>query len=181
MAKTYSWNQVKQRLHGSEGKQLLEVIRDLYQLNSENRRFLETRFLPSQANVERYCRLVSEAIYPDPFSRSKTSIAEAKRLIVEYENATGDEAGVIELKLTFVEQGTDQAVELGCDDEHYYGTMALMVRSAIEYLRKLPEDIKPRYIPRLEAIQARGCNLGWGYGDFLNDAIDEFILEVQPG
>jgi len=180
MAKTYSWNEVKRRIQGSGAEQLLAVIGDLYQLNSDNRRFLEARFLTSEANLERYCLLVSEAIFPDPFGRHKTSIAEAKRLIREYEKATGDAAGVTELKLTFVERGTIQAVEFGCDDEHYFGAMASMISSAIASLRELPDDIRRRHIPRLETLRDRGSKLGWGYGDFLYDALEEFILAERP-
>jgi len=180
MARTYSWNEVKRRIHGSDAGQLLELIRDLYQLNSDNRRFLEARFLMSEANLERYRRLVSEAIFPDPFGRRTTSIAEAKRLIREYEKATGDPVGVIELKLTFLEQGTNQALEFGCDDDQYFGALTSMVSSAIESLRKLPDDVKHRHIPRLENLRDRGSRLGWGYGDFLHDALDEFILEERP-
>ena len=156
MARTYSWTELKRRIQGSDAGQLLELIRDLYQLNSDNRRFLEARFLMSEANLERYRRLVSEAIFPDPFGRRKTSIAEAKRLIREYEKATGDAVGVTELKLTFVEQGTNQALELGCDDDHYFGALASMVSSAIESLRKLPDDMKrPPYSSTREPSRSR--------------------------
>jgi len=178
--KNFSWNEVKRRLHGSTTEKLLEVIRDLYQLNSINRRFLETRFLRSDANLERYRELVSKAIFPDPFGRRKTSIAQAKRLIREYDKATGDSAGVTELKLTFVEQGTNQALEFGCDDDQYFAAMASMVNSAIESLRELPDEIRQRHIPRLENLRNRGSRLAWGYGDFLNDALAQFILEERP-
>jgi len=159
---------------------LLEVIRDLYQLKLENRRFLETRFLRSDANLERYRESVSKAIFPDPFGRGKTSIAEAKGLIREYEKATGDSVGITELKLTFVEQGTDQALEFGCDDEQYFAAMASMIRSLIGSLRELPDEIRQRNIPRLEKLRDRGSRLAWGYGDFLNDTLEQFIFEETP-
>ncbi len=44
--KNFSWNEVKRRLHGSTTEKLLEVIRDLYQLNSNNRRFLRRTVKP---------------------------------------------------------------------------------------------------------------------------------------
>ena len=55
---------------------------------------------------------MAEAIYPDPFSRRRVSVRDAGAAITEYRRSTGDLAGMIDLMLTFVEAGTEQAVDL---------------------------------------------------------------------
>jgi hypothetical protein len=178
-SKSPSWNQLKHQLREVPSAKLLEVIRDLYRLSSENRRFLEARFLSSNDMIERYRQLVSKAVNPDPFSRRPVSIAEAKQLIREYEQATQDPIGITDLRLTFVEQGTNQALELGYGDEKYFASLASTLNLALESMQYLPSGARQQYLPRLTDLRDRGSQLGWGYGDFLWELIEQTILEMD--
>jgi hypothetical protein len=178
--KSESWSQLKQRLRGVGNADLLDVVRDLYSLNSENRRFLEARFLSSNGQIEHYRELISNAVYPDPFSRRPISITAAKRFIREYEQATHDPVGTLDLRLTFVEKGTDQAVDLGYEDGQYFAALESMLDLVLESMRRLPNEVHDRYLPRLTSLRDRGRKLGWGYGDFLRESIDQSIRDEEP-
>ncbi len=47
----------------------------------------------------------------DPFSGRRVNVRDAGAAITEYRRSTGDLAGMIDLMLTFVEAGTEQAVD----------------------------------------------------------------------
>lgn len=112
-SKRKRWTDLKARLETFDRAGLLGFIADLYEANPANRRFFESRLLPESGAIEGYRRIVATAIYPDPFSRRPVSVREANAAIAEYRRATGDVVGTVDLMLTFVEAGTEQAVDLG--------------------------------------------------------------------
>ena len=75
------WSNAKAKLAELDHKQLLAVIRDLYDSGAANRRFLHARFLPSGGTFEEYRQRVADAIYPDPFSRRRISLRDANAAI----------------------------------------------------------------------------------------------------
>jgi len=64
--------------------------------------------------------LVADAVYPDPFSRRRVSLRDASTAITEYRRSTGDLSGTVDLMLTCLEAGTEQAADLGYGDESYF-------------------------------------------------------------
>src|SRR5262245_39166192 len=74
-------------------------------------------------SLEKYRRLVTDAVYPAAFSRRQVSMRDATMTISEYRRSTGDVAGTVDLMLTFLEAGTEQAADLGYGDESYFGAL----------------------------------------------------------
>lgn len=101
-----TWSEVKARLQTFDREGLVSLVSDLYDASVANRRFLHSRFTPGSGTVEEYRRLVADAIYPDPFSTRRVSIRDAAAAITDYQRATGDPSGTVDLMLTFVEAGT---------------------------------------------------------------------------
>jgi hypothetical protein len=166
-----SWGKLKERLARSTPAELLTILRDLHDLSPENRRFLQARFLSTGADLEHYRQQVRDAIYPATFGRRPTSIAAAKRAIMLYERATADPVGTLDLRLTFVEEGTAQALDLGVDDERYFDSLASMVTMVLDSYSRLPAETREEFLPRLERLRDVASPLGWGYGDFVRDAL----------
>jgi hypothetical protein len=101
--------------------QLIRVIGELYRLSKENQRFLEARFADASKQLHAYRRLVADCLFPDPLRKgAKVRIVEAKRAISQYERATGDTAGTVDLMLTFVERGTSFAGDLGYGEDAFF-------------------------------------------------------------
>ena len=108
----------------------------------------------------------------DPLRKgAKVRIAQAKRAISQYQLATGDAAGTAELMLTFVEQGTGFAADLGYGDEEFFLSLEAMLSRALDGLQRCTEQFRQSMRPRLMRLSQLARNIGWGYGDFVNDVI----------
>ena len=66
-SKNQTWIDVKRSLRKIEVSQLVELIKDLYQLSDENKNFLHARFQAGRATSSKYKKIISESLYPDIF------------------------------------------------------------------------------------------------------------------
>ena len=109
---------------------------------------------------------------PDVFRKNaKVRITEAKRAISQYERATGEPAGTVDLMLTFVEQGTAFADDVGYGDDSFFSALEGMLARALALLQQSTEELRHSVKPRLIRLADMARRLGWGYGDFVNEAI----------
>jgi hypothetical protein len=146
----------------------MSVIKDLYDANAANRRFLHARFVPAAGTLEEYRRLVADAVFPDPLSQRPIRLRDATAAIAEYRRSTGDVAGTVDLMLEFVENGTEQAADLGYGEDAYFAALERKVTEVVRVLGTLAEDERKAAVERLAAVQKRAHSIGWGYGDFLS-------------
>ena len=99
---------------------------------------LHSRLSPRSRAIEEYRRLVADAIYPDPFSKRRVSVRDAAAAIVEYRRSTGDATGTVDLMLTFIEAGTEQAADLGYGDEAYFDALQIRLDAVAKAFDTLP-------------------------------------------
>jgi hypothetical protein len=163
------WGAVKKRLEALGVADLVSLLRDVYEVSPDNRRFLQGRLLPGSADLEKYRDRVIDAIYPDPFGRRRVSVAEAERLIRHYRLSTHDEPGVVDLMLSMVEAGTEQSVDLGYGDESYFTSLERVLEGVVTKLPLLPASTRPRIVQRLQALATNASSIGWGYGDAVRE------------
>ena len=178
------WSEVKARLEALDRKGLVALLGDLYDANGTNRRFLHSRLAPGSRVIEEYRRLVVDAIYPDPFSKRRVSVRDAAAAIVEYRRSTGDASGTVDLMLTFVEAGTEQAADLGYGDEGYFDALQIRLDAVAKEFDTLPADVRAKARARLGRIQVRAQNVGWGFSDAVDEmrhALDARAAQVRPG
>lgn len=169
---TEGFGRIRSTLLERQPRQLVRLIGELNRLSRENQRFLEARFggAPQQLPARR--QFVADCLWPDPLRKgAKVRIAEAKRAISQYERATGDAAGTAALMLTFVGQGTGFAGDLGYTDEDFFSSLEAMLPHALDGLRRCTEQFRQSMRPRLIRLSELALKIGWGYGDFVNDAI----------
>jgi len=169
MTRDAGWAAIKAKLKALSGQQLVTLVRDLYQASSENRQFLRGRLVPTAAVLEKYRSRVVDAVYPDPFSRKQVRVGEAERLIRHYRLSTGDEPGAVDLMLSLVEAGTEQAVDLGFADESYFASLERVLEFVVEALPSLPVSAQPRLVQRLRQVAERSNSTGWGFGDAVRE------------
>ena len=89
--------------------------------------------------------------------------------ITDYKRSTGDLTGVVDLLLTFVEAGTEQAADLGYGDDAYFATLERKLSEAVSMLEALPAEARAEAVARLVRLAQFQDKIGWGYGDFLAD------------
>ena len=166
-----TWADIKKKLEAFDQKGLVGLVHDLYEASTANRRFLQARLLPSQSAVEKYRRLVAEAVFPDPFSRRRVSLRDAAAAITEYRRSTGDLVGTVDLMLTFIEAGTEQAADLGYGDEHYFSALENKLDAIAKSWRTLPAEARAKAAARLASVQRRAQQIGWGFGDYVDEVV----------
>ena len=169
------WSEVKAQLEALDRKGLVSLLRDLYDANEANRRFLHSRLVPGSRAIEDYRRLVADAIYPDPFSKRRVSVRDAAAAIVAYRRSTGDASGTVDLMLTFVEAGTEHAADLGYGDGAYLKALQIRLDAAAKEFDALPAEVRANVRVRLGRIQGRAHDVGWGFGD----AVDQLLRALD--
>jgi hypothetical protein len=176
VVKNSGWAVLKVRLDTLDRKGLVGLVHDLYEASEVNRRFLEARFLPSATPIERYRRLIKVAVFPDPLSQRPIRLRDASAAITEYRRSTGDLTGSVDLMLTFVEAGTEQAVDLGYGDASYFSALETKVAAVVKSLAELSDEERKSATARLVRVRNRARDIGWGYGDYLSDV----LARLQP-
>jgi hypothetical protein len=166
-----TWANIKTELEGFDQKGLVGLVHDLYEASTANRRFLQARLLPSQSAVEKYRRLIAQAVFPDPLSRRRVSLRDASAAITEYRRSTADVAGTVDLMLTFIEAGTEQAADLGYGDENYFSALENKLDAVAKAWRTLPAEARAKAATRLAWVQKRAKQFGWGFSDYVDDVV----------
>lgn len=165
------WNDVRTVLASHSSVKLADLVRNLYNLSQENRDFLNARYLPSQDRLGPYKKMIDESIYPDMYSNKPIRISAAKKAISQYAKATNDKAGTLELMVYFVERGTQFTVNYGDIHEAFYSSLESMFGRVLDILKRNDPEVIERFLPRLTAIRDNAAGIGWGYHDYLRDAL----------
>lgn len=176
-----TWSEVKARLQTFDREGLVSLVADLYDASEANRRFLHSRLSPGSGTVEEYRRVVADAIYPDPFSTGRVRIRDAAAAITAYQRATADASGTVDLMLTFVEAGTEQAADLGYGDEAYFNALEKRLGAIVTAFDTLPATERANARARLERIQARAKHIGWGFGDAVDEVVHALDARAKRG
>lgn len=64
-SKKQSWIDVKKSIGSFERSQLIDLVKDLYQLSEENKTFLHARCLVGDDSLKRYKKIIFNSLYPD--------------------------------------------------------------------------------------------------------------------
>jgi hypothetical protein len=80
--------------------------------------------------------------------------------------------------LIFVEQGTAFAADVGYGDDAFFSSLENMLSRTLERFQKSPPDIQQAIKPRLLDLPGAARDIGWGYGDFVADAVADAVPET---
>jgi hypothetical protein len=148
---------------------LLGVIGELYALNAQNRDFLEARFIPSDIALNRYKKVIYEALYPDVMSSDPVNFREARKVIADYKKALGEPRGLAELTVYAAECGNQFTCDYGDIDGAFYDSLIRMFGSAAKIISMLDAKEAKPFIVRLRVIVEKAEGIGWGYFDSISD------------
>ena len=114
-AKPRSWSAARSRLATWEQPALLDLLRDLYAGNSDNRDFIHARTQGGSGGAAlESCRAkVVEQFFSEKGGPGELRLGEARKAIRTYRKATGDLGGTVERLTTYVESGATLT--------HHYG------------------------------------------------------------
>ncbi|OGB83791.1 hypothetical protein A3F66_00595 [candidate division TM6 bacterium RIFCSPHIGHO2_12_FULL_32_22] len=101
------------------------------------------------------------------------SLSTGRNAISAYKKSTGDNDGIIELMVFYVERGNQFTVDFGDINEQFYNSLISMFRKIVSILQKSSQFIVDLYLPRLRAIVKSAEGIGWGYYGEISECIEE--------
>lgn len=155
-------------------------IKDLYAISDENRRFLESRFAQGQDQIQAVLADYNQEIIYCFFGEREISedlprLRPARRLIRNYQKATKDSSGALDLMLHYVETGTEFTNTYGDINEPFYNSLESVLVDFCKGIFKSPDPGKAyvQFNKRLVALKRAAYGIGWGYGDAVQEVIDD--------
>ena len=103
--KPSDWLAIKKILQICSANDLVGLIADLHALSKVNKDFLAVRFLQDGNTLERYKAKIKKYLAPnEPWKNNQQiSLREAKKVLSDYQKATHNKIGMIELMVYYVE------------------------------------------------------------------------------
>lgn len=179
--KSTGWQSVRRQLSNWTKPSLLALVKDLYEVSPGNRDFLHARFQAEADDgtaLEKYRRKIVEQFFPAR-GDGKLKLAEARKAIRDYQKATGNLTGGIDLRLAYVESGTEFSRQFGYPVESFYDSLESVLNEMVRLLLRESPESYPRFRERIQRLATLADGIGWGYGDAVRDQV--FILEEKLG
>jgi len=181
------WAEVEEILQKAEKKELIDVIRKLYDHSVGDRMLINSRYLGDGLKKERnkvlekYRKIIKEEFLPENAGKMRISVAE--RAINDYSNVSGDFVGTLDLMLTYVEEGVQFARIFGVISDEFYDSVEGMLERFCELL-KTEEGQKyyPLFRERLLKASRDSEGIGWGFEEAIYvqvEDVEEFFEKDQ--
>lgn len=172
------WREVKIELEKEGHKNLVKLIKALYDRSENNRNFIKANISEGQVTTQIYKRTITNAIYLDTNDRNdEIEFSKARKAISDFKNANGDAKCVLDLMIHYVEVGTEQTKGICIDYCEYYNSLESMFNSIIKRLIGQDKKHADSFRPRLENIINNSKNAGYGY----EEAIQEMFKKAFSG
>ena len=166
--KTPTWIDVKKTLKNFENSQLIELLKELYQLSGENKNFFHARFNAGTVARQNYKKIILDCLYEDPMADNDDfDFDKADNAIKTYAKAANDNEGTADLMVYYVECGNKFTLDYGDINEVFYDALIEMYKKAIKTVLKLPKSKQTSLRKRLKQIMESADGIGWGYYDDL--------------
>ena len=180
-----SWTEIQKQIQELPASHVIQIIKGLHDLSPQNKAWLRAKLLPIAQDtkyLEDCRRKVANYIYKETKGMpALPRFREAKKIISEYRKSTSDLRGTLDLMLTYVERGHEFTLDFGDIDEPFYVALENMLERFAVELRRSPAkyELFEQFRPRLIAIR-RNSDIGWGYGDFIQETVDELERFLAP-
>lgn len=165
---------IRSLLKDLEAAELQDLIVELCKLNPKSRQFLELHMLSSDAvSPEPVVEEAQAAIYERLYGRGqfpKLDLRGGRKVVTEYSKVLKDyPRHATELKLCYVEIGTEITKEFGDIDERFYTSMASMFERFCEDVKRYPSWYST-FALRIDDLLRDTRYIGWGYADDVHQA-----------
>jgi len=127
--------------------------------------------------LEKYRGKIVEQFFPSR-GVGKLKLGEARKAIRDYRKATGNLPGTAELLMTYVENGARFTREYGDIDERFYRSVESALDELAALLRSEAQRMYPQFRDRLVRVEQMTEGIGWGFHDFVADAVGQLEEEL---
>ena len=173
-----SWTEIDKQLRELPVADIVKLVKGLHDLSAQNKAWLRAKLLPVAQDTKylEECRrkIVNYVYRATSGMPHMPRFREAKKIISEYRKSTSDLRGTLDLMLTYVEPGHQFTNDFGDIDESFHDTLMNMLEHFAVELRRSPAkyELYEQFRARLMAMR-RTSDIGWGYGDFIQETVDE--------
>lgn len=173
-----AWAEVKKQLKSFDEHQVFDLIKGLYELSPENKRFVGARLGQADGeSLDAYKREIAECLNPpidDPIDlrRGRKAISSYKKAVPK------DLEGCLDLMLVYVESGNSFTMDYGDIDEPFYDSLCSMMSSIQKLAPKVGIEAHADCAKRLKVMDEMP-DIGWGYSDWLADVTDAVETSLQ--
>ncbi|MFS0862016.1 DUF6155 family protein [Fredinandcohnia sp. 179-A 10B2 NHS] len=167
--------ELKKSLKQLEQKELIQLVADLYKLNSDVKDYLSSKFGGEEVALELYNKAkkkIQDEFYPDR-GLPKLRLSEAKQAISDFKKSTGNSSLVADLMLLYVELGTEFSREFGVMETQFYNSMVFMYDKVAEECEN-NEELYNLLKERLYSCVSMSEEGDWGY----NEALIEIYYNI---
>jgi len=176
------WGACKAAMRDWPRPGVIALVKELYDLSDENRRFLHARLLPdkSEQTVEQTKAKLKRMLSAQSVFNNHFQHAQVKRLIDQYAKASDDPAAVADLLITDLEAGFATFSQVGDFEpmvDHLYATLERLDKC----LETLPrEPALTAFVLRLNDLAAKwGAEFGYGISDELSGFAADWDEKVR--
>jgi hypothetical protein len=162
--------ELKRALKDYNQRELIQLISEVYKLNKDVQHYLSTKFVGEEAIEDLFIearKKIKDEFFPDK-GFGKMRLAEAKKAITNFKKLTNDSLRTIDLKLYYVEIGTEFTNTYGDIDERFYYSMESMYSQVVTECDQ-DEKLFTTFKERLLSVVQDSDQIGWGYHDTLCD------------
>ena len=178
-----TWTQVKKHIQDFSQPALLDLIHQMYTASDINKGFLTARFRPEATlgsqELETMKQRIHRLMCPKLSSYDDNpQPREARKIITDYKK-TKDTLGTLDLMLAYVEAGNEFTCTYGDIDSAFYDSLCSMLDSFARLFQTASDEHMLHFQERLKHLAHTASGIGWGYGDYVNDTVNE--LSVWEG
>jgi hypothetical protein len=177
-----SWAACKRAIADWPRPGVVALVKELYDLSDDNRRFLHARLLErlTDYNREEARRKIAKLINATTVFKNRFRHGDVKRVIDQYAKATGDDAGVAVLLVADLSATLETFNEVGDDEilvDHAYASMERLHKT----LERLgPSEATPIVISLQKVAQRWYGRFGYGLSDELDGLAREWENRIVP-
>jgi hypothetical protein len=178
--KAASWAACKRVVAGWPKPGVVALVQELYKLSDDNRRFLHTRLLEQlgEYNLEEARRKIEKLVSPSVVYNNAFRHSEIKRVVDQYEKASGDPAGVAGLVVADIESSCETFAVVGDVEEivdHVYASMNRLHKT----LEKLDAAEARPVVGELALVASHWSGrFGYGLSDELEGLAAEWLRRI---
>jgi len=172
--------ELKRNLKELDQNELIGIIVNLYKLNNDVKDYLAVNLIGEemiQELFERAKQEIEHEFFPvNGFG--KLRLAKAKKAISDFKKLTSDYVKALDLKLCYVEFGTEFTNTYGDIDERFYDSMESTYIKVVKACEK-DEVLFEQFHDRLLAVVEDSGRIGWGYHDNLKIIFNSICWLVE--
>ena len=171
MKKKMSVSELKKKMSEMDKKDMEKLLCLLYKNCDMAEKIINLHFLDEtyeDSLLEEYKEKMYDRFFPRDIVRVGFSLSWAKSVLTEFRKICQKEELLLDLKLYYVECGTEFTNTYGDIDMKFYNSLCSVYHGVTEAVSNCPTDqLYRRFGEMLERLVSDSDGIGWGFHDFI--------------